>query len=225
MSAISRARPSLGSLVVLTSNPPAKRVRRLGFLARVVFAIMSLGCASYRGTSRSIDPVAAVHTGNWWLVPSFPRVAQDTSNDCGAAALAAVMQFWGNPSTPQSIEAALGSDDHRLRAGDISAYARKSESMQTKIIAILTLLIMFVASAARAVTDSVLNNPEQPSQIAVRASPPRGVSLGTHSEDQRYAAHESASPDAKKYRGGDVIVISATALIIVLLAVIILILI
>lgn len=99
--------------------------RRAGLLARMAFAILSLGCASYRGTSRTIDPVMAARTGNWWMVPSFPRVAQDSSNDCGAAALAAVMQFWGRPSTPQSIEAALGRDDHRLRAGDIAEYARK----------------------------------------------------------------------------------------------------
>jgi predicted double-glycine peptidase len=43
----------------------------------------------------------------------------------------------------------------------------------------------------------------------------------TLNEQERYAARESASPDAKKYRGGDYIVISASALAVILLVVLI----
>jgi ABC-type bacteriocin/lantibiotic exporter with double-glycine peptidase domain len=60
------------------------------------------------------------------MVPHFPLVLQDTSHDCGAAALASVMRFWGHPASPASIEASLGRTDARLRAGDIESYARKS---------------------------------------------------------------------------------------------------
>ena len=49
--------------------------------------------------------------------------------------------------------------------------------------------------------------------------------FGARADEARYAAREAASPDAKKYRGGDVIVISATALVIVLLVVLIIVLI
>lgn len=97
--------------------------------------------------------------------------------------------------------------------------------MHTKIIAILTVLITLVAATTRAATDAALSNPPQRSEVAARANAPKGVWLGSQSEDRRYAVRETASPDAKKYRGGDVIVISATALIIALLVVIILILI
>lgn len=58
------------------------------------------------------------------MVPRFPLVLQTEDDDCGAAALAAVLRFWGYQATPQSIEAALGSTGHRLRAGDMEAYAR-----------------------------------------------------------------------------------------------------
>jgi hypothetical protein len=43
-------------------------------------------------------------------------------------------------------------------------------------------------------------------------------------EAQRYAAREATSPDAKRFRGGDYIVISASALIIILLIVLIIVL-
>ena len=53
---------------------------------------------------------------------------------------------------------------------------------------------------------------------------PPGAARGSTVDDQRYAAREAASPDAKQYKGGDVIVISVTAAVIVLLVVVILIL-
>jgi hypothetical protein len=53
---------------------------------------------------------------------------------------------------------------------------------------------------------------------------PKGVQPGSAEEAKRYAAREEASPEARNFRGGDVIVISATAVAIILLVVIILIL-
>jgi hypothetical protein len=50
-------------------------------------------------------------------------------------------------------------------------------------------------------------------------------SAGQRSDEMRYAQREQASPDAKKYRGGDVIVISVSVLVVVLLIVLIIILI
>jgi hypothetical protein len=97
---------------------------RAGTVIRIGLAIMTLGCASYRGTSVMADPGAEAHAGRWWMVPSFPLVRQDKSNDCGAAALAAVMRYWGYSATPASIEAEIGRDGNRLRAGDMAAYAR-----------------------------------------------------------------------------------------------------
>jgi hypothetical protein len=54
---------------------------------------------------------------------------------------------------------------------------------------------------------------------------PKGTALGARADEARYASREAASPEARKYRGGDVIVISATALVIVLLVVLIIVLI
>jgi hypothetical protein len=97
--------------------------------------------------------------------------------------------------------------------------------MQTKLAAIFSLIVSVIAMPARAL-------PAHPNNASVNVQAPpqdrpqqRRVALGTPSEDQRYAAREAASPDAKKYRGGDVIVISASAVAIILLVVLIIILI
>ncbi|HEX3597787.1 MAG TPA: hypothetical protein VHU80_21915 [Polyangiaceae bacterium] len=59
----------------------------------------------------------------------------------------------------------------------------------------------------------------------VAHAPPRGTSLGSGTEEARYAAREAAAPQAKKYRGGDVIIISASVLVVILLVVLIIVLI
>ena len=56
------------------------------------------------------------------------------------------------------------------------------------------------------------------------ANVPSGVSLGSSADEARYAAREAATPEAKKYKGGDVIVISVTAVVVVLLIVVIILL-
>lgn len=65
----------------------------------------------------------------------------------------------------------------------------------------------------------------QPPSVQSSGTVPRGVAMGSRSEEQRYAAREASSPDAKKYRAGDVIVISASAVAIVLIIILIIILI
>ena len=96
--------------------------------------------------------------------------------------------------------------------------------MKTKFAAIISVLISLQAIPARALPEASGNSPVQ-IQSSERATPTRGAALGTPIDDQRYAAREAASPEAKKYKGGDVIVISASAVAIVLLVVLILILI
>lgn len=58
------------------------------------------------------------------MVEGFPLVRQVDEDDCGGAALASVLNFWGYPATPESVEAAIGRRDRRLSAGDIADHAR-----------------------------------------------------------------------------------------------------
>lgn len=92
--------------------------------ARIVLALMCLGCASYGVSAKSADPKVAVQSGSWWMVRDFPLVLQQKTDDCGAAALVAVLRYWGYDASPQSIASALGQPEGRLRAADMVTYAR-----------------------------------------------------------------------------------------------------
>jgi ABC-type bacteriocin/lantibiotic exporter with double-glycine peptidase domain len=92
--------------------------------ALVAIAALSLGCASYKGSSHETQPSTVVHEGGWVIVPHFPLVMQESSHDCGAASLSAVLGFWGRPSTPSQISEASGRAGQRLAAGDLEQYAK-----------------------------------------------------------------------------------------------------
>ncbi|HVU05777.1 MAG TPA: hypothetical protein VHE30_28710 [Polyangiaceae bacterium] len=68
--------------------------------------------------------------------------------------------------------------------------------------------------------------PDAPPRAApvARHAPP-SASYGTEDEVARYRAREAASPEAAKFRGGSVIVISASALAVILLVVLLIVLI
>jgi len=87
-------------------------------------SVPSAGCASYAGTAKSAEPEALARQGNWLMVRGVPLVRQETRDDCGAAALSSVLRFWGRDATPAAIEARIGQENRRLKAGDIVAYAR-----------------------------------------------------------------------------------------------------
>ncbi len=75
-------------------------------------------------------------------------------------------------------------------------------------------------SAAHPTSTVVTSN-----RALVAHAPPQGTALGARSDEARYAAREAVAPQAKKYRGGDVIVISASVLVVILLVVLIIVLI
>jgi predicted double-glycine peptidase len=101
------------------------RLVPLRCVAWLAIAVSAVGCANYQGTARAAEPVALAQEGEWVMVSGVPLVRQETNKDCGAAALASVLKFWGRGATPSSIEAAIGRGNERLRAGDMAGYARK----------------------------------------------------------------------------------------------------
>jgi ABC-type bacteriocin/lantibiotic exporter with double-glycine peptidase domain len=103
----------------------SKRSARLTAFARIVVAVLSLGCASYGGTAKPAQPTVVDREGEWIMVRQFPQVLQDQNDDCGAAALSSVLRFWGHSATSKSILSAIGRKDHRLRAGDMTTYSRQ----------------------------------------------------------------------------------------------------
>jgi ABC-type bacteriocin/lantibiotic exporter with double-glycine peptidase domain len=101
------------------------RLVPLRCVAWLAIAVSAVGCANYQGTARSAEPVALAQEGDWVMVSGLPAVRQEKSKDCGSAALASVLKFWGRGVTPSSIETAIGRGNERLRAGDMAKYAQK----------------------------------------------------------------------------------------------------
>src|SRR5262245_47331035 len=95
------------------------------FAVALVLFCSSFGCAVYRGSAKAAEPGALAREGGWMMVENFPMVRQSGSEDCGGAALASVLRYWGHPETPESVETAIGGNDKRLRAGDMATFARK----------------------------------------------------------------------------------------------------
>lgn len=83
---------------------------------------------------------------------------------------------------------------------------------------------MFTAAPIWAAPALEANRTQAHEERGARPHTPSGGVLGSRTDEERYAAREAASPDAKQFRGGDVIVISATAVAIALLIVLVLVL-
>jgi hypothetical protein len=90
---------------------------------------------------------------------------------------------------------------------------------------LLVLALALVCPAPAQATERAQTPPAATATAKPKATnTPRLPSRGTRADEHRYAQREKASNDAKKYRAGDTIVITATAAIIILLGVIVILL-
>jgi len=102
----------------------------------------------------------------------------------------------------------------------------KIKSLATTGLLILSLLLTFTLSSPAHALDARSQVTQSTETTTPKlASQPRSVERATPGEEKRYAAREAASPGAKEHRGGDTVVIGASALAVVLLVVVVLILI
>src|SRR5690242_17233076 len=72
-------------------------------LALCAMAVVGTGCASFKGAAPPEQSAAAQE--RWTKLADFPLVRQEKGDDCGAAALSAVVRYWGYPASAESIEA------------------------------------------------------------------------------------------------------------------------
>lgn len=91
-------------------------------------------------------------------------------------------------------------------------------------------LTMSLVAAAQAAP--VAPSPKAAATVDTRSASPGAPTpvpgtrtLGSPADEKRYAQREAASPEARNYRAGEVVVISVTALVIILLVILIIVLI
>jgi len=99
-----------------TGHPP--RQVQLAWLIAVGF------CGCYLGTARDLHPGRFEEPG-WVLVPNVPLIRQADQSDCGAAALAMMMTYWGQWTNVEEITLAYPVDPgHGIKARALRDFAR-----------------------------------------------------------------------------------------------------
>jgi ABC-type bacteriocin/lantibiotic exporter with double-glycine peptidase domain len=99
-----------------------KRRPRSKFAWCAAFAI-TLGC--YRGSARDVT-AAALARDPAWIVVNVPEVRQRGASDCGAAALASVLAYWGRAAPLATIERAIDTGSGGASAAELERFARGS---------------------------------------------------------------------------------------------------
>jgi ABC-type bacteriocin/lantibiotic exporter with double-glycine peptidase domain len=104
---------------------PSRRTR-FGTLA-VSMVIAAAACGCYHGSAQDISRTTLTRERGWMLVkPEVNLVRQTSDNQCGAAALAMVLQRWAVPASEEEIVRAIPVEKgHGIAAGALRDFARQ----------------------------------------------------------------------------------------------------
>src|SRR5215475_14030480 len=102
-------------------------------MRRIIFIwfVVLTGCAA--AGSRPVDPAAVDSDRGWTYVADVPLVQQKGEYDCGAAAAAMVLRYWGKPATSDELWTAAGPKPYR----GVSAGWLRDELKQRGLVAYL----------------------------------------------------------------------------------------
>jgi ABC-type bacteriocin/lantibiotic exporter with double-glycine peptidase domain len=83
--------------------------------------LLASGC--YMGSARNAKLAEILNDGDWELVEGVPEVRQVAREDCGAAALAMVLGYWGRPANRDDIRAAYSpAPDRGIKAASLRQF-------------------------------------------------------------------------------------------------------
>ncbi|MEK7469906.1 MAG: cysteine peptidase family C39 domain-containing protein [Planctomycetota bacterium] len=100
------------------------RRRHTAILVLLPVLFFACGCSTYRGEARDFDPSELREPG-WISAHGVEPVLQERQDDCGSAALAMMLRFWGQPASIEEISKACALDDGKgIRAGALRNEAR-----------------------------------------------------------------------------------------------------
>jgi ABC-type bacteriocin/lantibiotic exporter with double-glycine peptidase domain len=97
-------------------------VRPSSLLAVVVTAGVTLS-ACQTGRGRVVSPADITERDGWLLVGGVPFVKQRSERDCGAAAAAMVLRYWGVPASATDAAAPLAGE-RGLKASELRELVR-----------------------------------------------------------------------------------------------------
>lgn len=102
------------------------QLRSAGKLARlaILSGIVLVGC--YHGTARSVSPGELASERGWTVVRDLRVIRQSGEHDCGAAALAMMLQHWSVAATREDVLRAVpGEAGHGIALGALRDFARQ----------------------------------------------------------------------------------------------------
>jgi ABC-type bacteriocin/lantibiotic exporter with double-glycine peptidase domain len=86
-----------------------------------LLALAAAGCVStYAGTARPADPSMLEESG-WLAARGVPVILQETRQDCGAAALAMILSYYGDPLAAKDI----ATSEQGIRADTLRDFAKQ----------------------------------------------------------------------------------------------------
>jgi predicted double-glycine peptidase len=91
-------------------------------LAAAILVAATTGC--YRGSARSVSLADIDHESGWVMVRGMRVIRQESAHDCGAAALAMVLERWGIPDASPEIRRTVPAPEKGLPAGRLRQFAR-----------------------------------------------------------------------------------------------------
>lgn len=98
---------------------------RMTRIAALVVGCGLWGCATYQGTAHPVAAREVARQSGWVRVNGVPVVLQNGLQDCGAAALSAVLEFWGKDVTPNDIRVSTHMRGAGLQAGELRDFTRR----------------------------------------------------------------------------------------------------
>ena len=109
--------------VTAGATATARRVRSARALSPWLLVLAATGC--YRGSAHDVS-AETVARDPAWIVVKVPEVRQTGTSDCGAAALASVLGYWGRPTPLATIQRATDTGSGGASAAALERFARES---------------------------------------------------------------------------------------------------
>lgn len=100
-------------------------MNRAGRRAAGVLLVLILSGCAYTGSARGFDPSEFDRDPGWIAVRGVVPVLQEGESDCGAAAVAMVLPYWGVATDRREVFEACGAPAGGIRASDLRDFVRK----------------------------------------------------------------------------------------------------